>query len=111
VTAACAAIAALTSGALVVSLCAEPMRAQRLLRKFAEASAATTLSVPVLVIHGAQDSIVLPSMARHAVERCPTAVASWYDGVGHMPFVEAQERFDQELAAFARAGRPSTAMT
>jgi non-heme chloroperoxidase len=70
-----------------------------------------TLSVPVLVIHGAQDSIVLPSMARHAVERCPTAVSSWYDGVGHMPFVEAQERFDQELAAFARAGRPSTAMT
>ncbi|HEX4673507.1 MAG TPA: alpha/beta hydrolase [Solirubrobacteraceae bacterium] len=70
-----------------------------------------TLSVPVLVIHGAEDSIVLPSMARHAVERCPTAAASWYDGVGHMPFVEAQERFDQDLAAFARAGRPSTAMT
>jgi pimeloyl-ACP methyl ester carboxylesterase len=70
-----------------------------------------TLSVPVLVIHGAEDSIVLPSMARHAVERCPTAASSWYDGVGHMPFVEAQERFDQDLAAFARAGRPSTAMT
>ena len=63
------------------------------------------LSVPVLVIHGAQDSIVLPSMARHVVERCPTAVASWYDGVGHMPFVEAQERFDEELAAFVRAAR------
>ena len=28
------------------------------------------LSVPVLVIHGLEDSIVLPSMARHAVERC-----------------------------------------
>jgi pimeloyl-ACP methyl ester carboxylesterase len=70
-----------------------------------------TLSVPVLVVHGAEDSIVLPSMARHVLDRCPTAASSWYDSVGHMPFVEAQERFDQELAAFARASCPSTAVT
>lgn len=72
------------------------------------------LSVPVLVIHGLEDSIVLPSMARHAVEHCPTAVASWYDGIGHMPFVEAQERFDQELTAFvdrARTSRSSSAVS
>jgi pimeloyl-ACP methyl ester carboxylesterase len=72
------------------------------------------LSVPVLVIHGLEDSIVLPSMARHVVEHCPTAVASWYDGIGHMPFVEAQERFDQELTAFvdrARASRSSSAVS
>ena len=69
------------------------------------------LSVPVLVIHGVEDSIVLPSMARHIVERCPTAVASWYEGVGHMPFIEAQERFDQELATFVRAAHPSIAVT
>ena len=73
-----------------------------------------TLSVPVLVIHGLEDSIVLPSMARHVVERCPTAVASWYDGIGHMPFVEAQERFDEELLTFvdrARASHSSSAVT
>ena len=72
------------------------------------------LSVPVLVIHGLEDSIVLPSMSRHVVERCPTAVASWYDGIGHMPFVEAQERFDQELMTFvdrARASRSSSAVS
>jgi pimeloyl-ACP methyl ester carboxylesterase len=72
------------------------------------------LSVPVLVIHGLEDSIVLPSMARHVVEHCPTAVASWYDGIGHMPFVEAQERFDQELTAFvdrARTSRSSSAVS
>ena len=69
------------------------------------------LSVPVLVIHGTEDSIVLPSMARHVVERCPTADVSWYEGVGHTPFVEAQERFDQELATFVRATHSSTAMT
>jgi non-heme chloroperoxidase len=69
------------------------------------------LSVPVLVIHGTEDSIVLPSMARHVVERCQTAAMSWYEGVGHMPFVETQERFDQELATFVRATHSSTAMT
>jgi non-heme chloroperoxidase len=74
----------------------------------------SALSVPVLVIHGLEDSIVLPSMARRVVERCPTAVASWYEGVGHMPFVEAQERFDEELMTFvdrARASSSSSAAT
>jgi non-heme chloroperoxidase len=66
------------------------------------------LSVPVLVIHGAEDAIVLPSMARHVIEHCPSAAASWYEGVGHMPFVEAQDRFDAELAAFVRAARSGT---
>jgi pimeloyl-ACP methyl ester carboxylesterase len=61
------------------------------------------LTVPVLVIHGLDDSIVLPSMARHVIKRCPSAAASWYEGVGHMPFVEAQDRFDSELAAFVGA--------
>jgi pimeloyl-ACP methyl ester carboxylesterase len=68
------------------------------------------LSVPVLAIHGTEDSIVLPSMARRVAERCPTAAVSWFEGVGHTPFVEAQERFDQELAAFVRATHSSTAM-
>jgi len=45
--------------------------------------------------------IVLPSMATHVVGHCHTSVASWYDGVGHMPFVEETERFNLELAAFA----------
>jgi hypothetical protein len=27
-------------------------------------------------------------------------VPSWYDGVGHVPFVEAGRRFNDELAAF-----------
>jgi non-heme chloroperoxidase len=62
-----------------------------------------SLSVPVLVIHGLEDEIVLPSMADHAVECCPTASASWYEGIGHMPFVEASERFNQELATFVES--------
>ena len=58
------------------------------------------LSVPVLVTHGRADAIVLPSMAEHVLEVCPTARASWYDDVGHMPFWEDSDRFDRELAEF-----------
>lgn len=61
----------------------------------------STLSVPVLVTHGREDAIVLPSMAEHVLSVCETAVASWYDEVGHMPFWEAAGRFNDELADFA----------
>lgn len=54
-------------------------------------------SVPMLVTHGREDAIVLPSMAEHTLGVCERAVASWYDDVGHMPFWEAPERFDAEL--------------
>jgi non-heme chloroperoxidase len=56
------------------------------------------LSVPILVTHGRKDMIVLPSMAEHVLGHCNTATASWYDGVGHMPFIEETERFNLELA-------------
>lgn len=59
------------------------------------------LSVPVLVTHGRSDAIVLPSMAEHVLDICRTAEPSWYEGVGHMPFLEAPARFNRELAEFA----------
>jgi non-heme chloroperoxidase len=62
-------------------------------------------SVPVLVSHGRDDMIVLPSMAEHTLTACPAATVSWYDGVGHMPFWEAPDRFDRELADLAHAAR------
>jgi non-heme chloroperoxidase len=69
----------------------------------ADVYAGTT--VPVLVTHGRDDAIVLPAMAQELLDRCPTATASWYGGVGHAPFWEAPDRFDAELAALA--GRSS----
>jgi non-heme chloroperoxidase len=62
-----------------------------------------SVAVPVLVTHGQEDAIVLPSMAKHTLTVCPAATASWYDGVGHMPFWEAPDRFDRELAGLARS--------
>ena len=45
---------------------------------------------------------MLPAMAEHILATCPTAEASWYEGVGHTLFLEDPERFNRELAALAR---------
>ena len=57
-----------------------------------------SLRVPLLVAHGRQDYVVLPTMAEHVLETCPKATASWYDDVGHAPFLEDPARFNRELA-------------
>ncbi len=64
-----------------------------------------TLRVPLLVSQGRADTIVLPAMAEHVLATCPTAEPSWYDGVGHTPFLEDPERFNRELAALTRRVR------
>jgi non-heme chloroperoxidase len=74
------------------------VRGALLAREVDGSGAFSGLTVPVLVSHGRNDAIALPSMANHTLERCGTAAASWYEGVGHMPFWEAPERFDRELA-------------
>ena len=61
-----------------------------------------SLRVPVLVSHGRSDTVVLPAMVEHVLATCPTAEASWYDGVGHAPFLEEPERFNAELASLIR---------
>jgi hypothetical protein len=57
------------------------------------------LRLPLLVSHGRSDSVVLPAMAQHVLNVCPTAEASWYDGGGHVPFLESPDRFNRELEA------------
>ena len=64
-----------------------------------------TLEAPVLVTQGRADSVVLPAMAEHVLAACPTAKASWYDGVGHVPHLEEPERFNRELAELTRSAR------
>ena len=61
-----------------------------------------TLEVPLLVSHGRADTVVLPAMPEHILTTCPTAEASWYDGVGHVPHLEEPGRFNRELAALTR---------
>ena len=61
------------------------------------------LEMPVLVTQGRMDSVVLPAMAEHVLATCPTAEASWYEGVGHAPHLEEPERFNRELAELTRS--------
>jgi pimeloyl-ACP methyl ester carboxylesterase len=63
------------------------------------------LKVPVLVVQGLADKVVLPAMAEHILATCPTAQASWYDGVGHAPHLEEPARFNRELAELTRCVR------
>src|SRR6266700_7717782 len=57
------------------------------------------LEVPLLVTQGRADTVVLPAMAEHVLATCPTAEASWYEDVGHLPHLEDSERFNRELRA------------
>jgi non-heme chloroperoxidase len=63
------------------------------------------LEVPLLVTQGRADTVVLPAMAEHVLAVCPTAEASWYDGVGHLPHMEEPARFNRELAELTRRVR------
>jgi pimeloyl-ACP methyl ester carboxylesterase len=59
------------------------------------------LTTPVLVAHGSDDEIILPAMAEHHVRLIPHARTAWYQGIGHSPFLEAPDRFNADLRAFA----------
>ena len=60
------------------------------------------LTVPVLITEGEKDRVVLAAHTRHLLSCIPHAQRSVYPGVGHAPPFEAAERFNRELAAFAR---------
>jgi non-heme chloroperoxidase len=68
-----------------------------------------SLEVPLLVTQGRADIVVLPAMSEHVLATCPTAEASWYEGVGHVPHLEQPERFNRELAELTRRVRATPA--
>ena len=63
------------------------------------------LQVPLLVTHGRADTLMLPAMAEHVLATCPTAEASWYEGIGHVPHLEDPDRFNHELSELTRRVR------
>ncbi|MAJ12369.1 MAG: hypothetical protein CMO22_08340 [Thiotrichales bacterium] len=58
------------------------------------------ISSPVLVSQGEEDIVVLPSMAKFILDNCGVAEGSYYEGVGHGPFIEDVDRFNAELTTF-----------
>src|SRR5262245_38375798 len=75
------------------------VRANLVAREIDDDDVLRSLTIPVLMTQGRADTVVLPAMAEHILATCPAAEASWYDGVGHAPHLEAPERFNHELAA------------
>lgn len=65
-------------------------------------SVMATIKCPVLITHGTDDAIVLPSMSESIKKQIPHATLSLYEGAGHTTYGEEAARFNAELAAFAR---------
>lgn len=59
-----------------------------------------TITVPTLIVQGNNDRIVLPVYANFIASHVNHASRADYDNCGHVPFVEAAERFNQDVAAF-----------
>jgi len=57
---------------------------------------------PALVIYGEADALVKRAEADDAMATMPHATLSLYPEAGHMPFFENPERFNGELASFAK---------
>jgi non-heme chloroperoxidase len=61
------------------------------------------ITVPTLVVHGADDPIVRPTAARHTAATVPGARLLLYEGARHAPHRDAADRFNRDLAGFTRA--------
>lgn len=61
------------------------------------------ITKPVLITQGEEDTIVLPEMAKFHKNIISHAQISYYPGVGHSPFWESPDRFNDELRAFVNS--------
>jgi non-heme chloroperoxidase len=59
-----------------------------------------TITVPSLIVQGKNDRVVLPVYADFIARHIPHSSRADYDTCGHIPFVEAAERFNQDVTAF-----------
>lgn len=66
------------------------------------------LNAPALVIWGNRERLALPPMIDETLATIPGAQALELDGLGHAPFFEDPERFNQGLAEFAEHHRRDT---
>jgi non-heme chloroperoxidase len=70
-------------------------------RKIDGNDALPKIKVPVLIVHGEKDTIVLLTSADYIADKVKHAKKSYYPNAGHNPFMEDPERFNRELAEMA----------
>jgi non-heme chloroperoxidase len=78
-----------------------PVRSAMLSRTVSNDDVLRQLTKPVFITHGLVDKVVLPAMGEYHAELIPHAKTSFYEGIGHSPFLEDTQRFNAELLAFA----------
>ncbi|CTQ52957.1 AB hydrolase superfamily protein YdjP [Roseibium album] len=66
-------------------------------------AAMAAVRCPVLITHGLKDAVVKPSMSEAIKARIPHADVSLFPDAGHTTYGEDPERFNRDLAAFAKA--------
>ena len=101
--------------ALAYNMAVSPeVRKGLLSRTIDSTDALARITVPVLIVQGEKDTIVLVAAAEFLAAKIGHAQKSFYPDAGHCPFLEDPERFNRELAAMAQraaAGpRPDSAL-
>lgn len=73
-----------------------------LMRSFDNSGALDRIRLPIWVVVGSLDVTLPVADARALQQRLPNAQLTVFEGSGHLPFAEDPQRFNQDLAAFAR---------
>lgn len=58
------------------------------------------IDLPVMLIHGSDDTICLPAASRYMAERIPGSELAIIDGCGHAPFMSMPDRFNAAFDGF-----------
>ncbi|MFZ2948608.1 MAG: alpha/beta fold hydrolase [Desulfuromonadaceae bacterium] len=61
------------------------------------------ITLPALVVNGAQDRICLPPASYYLKEHIPDARQTVFAGCGHAPFLTRSQQFNAEITGFARS--------
>lgn len=89
--------------ALAYNMVVSPQTRQAMLARVVEGDQALAgIVIPVLIVQGENDVVVLPASARYIAERVSHAEESYYAKTGHSPFLEQAPRFNSELAKFVQ---------
>jgi pimeloyl-ACP methyl ester carboxylesterase len=87
--------------ALAYNMAVSPQTREAMLGRVVEGDQALeSISIPVLIVQGENDVVVLPVAAGHIADKVSHAEQSYYAKIGHSPFLEQAPRFNSELAKF-----------
>ncbi len=81
--------------------CPIDIRKEMLFRNICNRVLLKNLNTPVLFTHGMCDEIIKPISSLQLLSNKKYVSKSFYDNVGHMPFWEAQLRYEKELLEFS----------